>query len=110
MSLHKEIRFEDEICEELLTGAWLFEPGVSVPYDRHRALFSRGHAGVSATTQPAAWQALEKNFGGKALDVLLDRLRDQLNTRGTLEVLRNGMASTPSEACWPWRSSSRPAA
>ena len=95
MSLHKEIRFEDEICGELLAGGWIFEPGVSAQYDRRRALFPEDTLAWVQTTQPAAWQALEKSFGGKALDVLLDRLRDQIITRGTLEVLRNGMELHP---------------
>ena len=95
MSLHKEIRFEDEICEELAAGGWIFEPSVSAQYDRRRALFPEDTLAWVQTTQPAAWQALEKSFGGKALDILLDRLRDQLSTRGTLDVLRNGMELHP---------------
>lgn len=95
MSLHKEIHFEDEICEELAARGWTFENGVSAQYDRRRALLSKDSVAWVQTTHPAAWQALEKSFGSKAMDVLLDRLRDQLNTRGTLEVLRNGIELHP---------------
>ena len=42
-------------------------------------------------TQPKAWEALSKNHGAAAEAVLLDRLRKQLDERGTLEVLRQGM-------------------
>ena len=42
-------------------------------------------------TQPAAWQTLLKNHGAKAGDTLLARLRDQLDQRGALDVLRHGI-------------------
>lgn len=95
MYLHREIHFEDEICEQLSGRGWLFEPGVSAQYDRKRALFPEDVLAWVQTTQPAAWQVLEKSFGAKALDVLLDRLRDQMNARGTLAVLRHGIELHP---------------
>ena len=95
MSLHKEIRFEDEICEYLGGHGWIFETGVSAQYDRPRALFPEDVIAWVQESQRAAWQALEKAFGGKAHEVLLDRLRDQLSTRGTLDVLRNGIELHP---------------
>ena len=42
-------------------------------------------------TQPTAWDALTKNHGSKTADTLLDRLRSEINTRGTLDVLRHGI-------------------
>ena len=42
-------------------------------------------------TQPEAWEALSKNHGQQAADVVLGRLRDALNQRGTLDVLRHGI-------------------
>lgn len=95
MSLHKEICFEDEICEEMAAHGWLFEPSVSAQVDRRRGLFPEDTLAWVQETQTEAWQALEKSFGAKALDVLLDRLRDQLNMRGTLDVLRNGIELHP---------------
>ncbi len=95
MSLHKEIRFEDEICEQLGEHGWIFQPGVSAQYDRARALFPEDVIGWVQETQPLAWQALVKGFGVRAYEVLVERLRDQLNTRGTLEVLRGGIELHP---------------
>ena len=43
------------------------------------------------TAYPAAWQSLQKNHGSNAGEVLLDRLRHQLDQQGTLEVLRGGI-------------------
>lgn len=95
MSLHREIHSEDEICEGMAGRGWLFEPGVSARYDRRRAMFPEDVLAWVQTTQPAAWKAIEKAFGGAALDVLLDRLRDQMNVRGTLDVLRHGVELHP---------------
>src|SRR5262249_45761519 len=40
---------------------------------------------------PQAWESLTKNHGSKAAETLLSRLRDQLDKRGTLDVLRHGI-------------------
>jgi type I restriction enzyme R subunit len=42
-------------------------------------------------TQPEAWESLVKNHGAKADAALLDRVRAQLDQRGTLDVLRFGV-------------------
>ena len=42
-------------------------------------------------TQPKAWETLTKNHGSKAGDTLLSRVREQLDQRGTLDVLRHGI-------------------
>ena len=42
-------------------------------------------------SQPKAWETLQKNHGAAAEQMLLDRLRKQLDERGTLDVLRNGV-------------------
>jgi len=95
MSLHKEISFESEICQHLAAHDWLYaEPGSSgdaAGYDRAHALFPADVLAWVQATQPKAWETLTKNHGAKALDTLLDRLRDQLDQRGTLDVLRQGI-------------------
>lgn len=91
MSLHKEIRFVDEICEHLGNHGWLYVPGDAQDYDRTRALFPADVVAWVQATQPKAWDALSKNHGPSAETVLLDRLRKSLDDRGTLDVLRNGV-------------------
>ncbi|MER2562650.1 MAG: type I restriction endonuclease [Myxococcaceae bacterium] len=91
MSLHKEIKFEDEICAYLAVHDWLYSPDDATDYDRERALFPADVTAWVQATQPTEWQTLTKNHGSKAAVTLLDRLRDQLNQRGTLDVLRNGI-------------------
>ena len=91
MSIHKEISFETEICEHLADNGWLYAEGDAAGYDRARALFPADVLSWVQTTQPKAWEILNKNHGAKAGDTLLDRLRDQLDQRGALDVLRHGI-------------------
>ena len=91
MSLHKEINFEDEICAHLEANGWLYAEGDAQLYDRARALFPADVIAWVQTTQAKAWETLTKNHGAKASETLLTRLRDQLDQRGTLDVLRHGV-------------------
>ena len=91
MALHKEISFENEICQHLGQHGWLYAPGDAASYDRALALFPADVLAWVQATQPKAWGVLLKNHGAKATDTLLARLRDQLNQRGTLDVLRQGI-------------------
>ncbi len=91
MSIHKEISFEDEICEYLAGHGWLYTEGDQSRYDRPRALFPEDVVGWVRDAQPAVWETLEKTHGAKASDVLLDRLRESLDKLGTLDVLRHGI-------------------
>ena len=89
-NLHKEINFEVEICEHLAANGWLYSPK-DEGYDRDRALFPEDVVAWVQETQPKEWEALVKNHGDNAKETLLSRLRDSLNQRGTLDVLRQGI-------------------
>ena len=91
MSLHKEINFETEICEHLAANGWFYAEGDGAKYDRPRALFPDDLLAWVQATQPQAWDAIVKNHGSNAAETLLSRVRDQLNQRGTLDVLRHGI-------------------
>ena len=91
MSLHKEINFENDVCTHLGANGWLYEDGDAQHYDRPRALYAPDVLAWLQATQPQAWETLQKNNGAAATDVLLDRLRKQLDERGTLDVLRHGI-------------------
>ncbi len=88
--LHKEIHFEIEICEHLAANGWLYAPGDAAGYDRARALFPPDILAWVQATQPNAWETLTKNHGAQAPETLLTRLRESLNQRGALDVLRHG--------------------
>jgi len=92
VSLHKEVRFEDEICDHLAAHGWLYHDGVDAEmYSRQLALMPFEIAAWVRITQPTAWSVLEKNHGAAVRDILVSRLREQLNQRGTLDVLRRGI-------------------
>src|ERR1035437_9151808 len=91
MSLHKEISLETEVCEHLAVQDWLYAEGDAAKYDRALAFFPADVLAWVQQAQPKAWEALTKNHGAYAGEVLLARLREQLNTRGTLDVLRHGV-------------------
>lgn len=91
MSIHKEISFETEICHYLADHGWLYAEGDAAGYDRARALFPADVLAWVQATQPKAWETLSKNHGAQAAEILLTRLRDQLDQRGTLDVLRHGI-------------------
>ena len=91
MSLHQEISFETEICQHLANHGWLYAEGDAATYDRTRAVFPADVLAWVQATQPKAWETLTNNHGAQADDTLLNRLRDQLDQRGTLDVLRHGI-------------------
>jgi type I restriction enzyme, R subunit len=91
MSVHKEISFEVEICDHLAAHGWLYADDDAAAYDRTRALFPADAIAWVQATQPTAWDALVKNHGAKAAETLLDRVRSEIDTRGTLDVLRHGI-------------------
>ncbi len=91
MSIHRENAFETEICEHLDASGWFYAQGDAARYDRARALLPDDLLAWVQQTQPDAWNTLTKNDGARAGEVLLGRLRDQLDQRGTLEVLRHGI-------------------
>ncbi|WP_242098780.1 DEAD/DEAH box helicase family protein [Sphingomonas sp. CROZ-RG-20F-R02-07] len=91
MSIHKEIRFEDEICAHLTEHGWLYEPGSAALYDRKRALFAPDLVAWVQETQPKVWESLSRTHGAGAEAALLDRVRKQIDDRGTLDVIRHGV-------------------
>ncbi len=90
MELHKEISFETEICHTLSDNGWLYADGDAAKYDRLRAAFPDDVVAWVQETQPKAWDAVIKTHGPQASNILLNRLRDSLDQRGTLDVLRHG--------------------
>ena len=91
MSLHKESSFEVEICEHLAASGWLYTEGDASDYDRQRALFPADLLAWVQATDPKALDALTKNHGASAAETLLGRIRLQIDQRGTLDVLRQGL-------------------
>lgn len=87
MNVHREIALEDEVCERLAANGWLHAKGDAQAYDRARALYPPDLIAWIKASRPKDWQAVLRQGEGP----LLDRVRKQLDTRGTLDVLRHGI-------------------
>ncbi|MFZ2987534.1 type I restriction endonuclease subunit R [Ideonella sp.] len=91
MSLHREVHFETEICQHLAANGWLYAEGDATHFDRATGLFLPDLLAWVEATQGEHWQRLTKTHGGALPKVLAERVRKNLNERGTLDVLRRGV-------------------
>ena len=90
MNLHQEHHFEREICKYLAAHGWLYAEGDAANYDRQHALYLPDLLAWIEATQPDSWQRLNKTHGA-AGERIAERVRKNLDERGTLEVLRRGV-------------------
>lgn len=91
MSLHQEIHFEAEICQHLAAHGWLYADGDAALFDRAHGLFLPDLLTWVEATQPESYQRLSRTHGSALARVLAERVRKNLNERGTLDVLRRGL-------------------
>ncbi|UKE68599.1 DEAD/DEAH box helicase family protein [Xanthomonas cerealis pv. cerealis] len=91
MNLHQEHHFEREICAHLAASGWLHEEGDADLFDRASGLFLPDLLAWIEATQPDSLQRLVKTHGPATPQVLAERLRKNLNERGTLDVVRRGV-------------------
>ncbi len=91
MNLHKEIHFESEICRNLAVNGWLYAEGDAALFDRSYGLFMLDLLAWVEATQPESFHRLTKTHGAAVTTVLAERVRKNLNERGTLDVLRRGV-------------------
>lgn len=90
-NLHQEHHFETEICAHLAANGWLYSGGDAARFDRPSGLFLPDLLAWIEATQPDSWQRLVKTHGAALPQVLADRIRKNMNERGTLDVLRRGV-------------------
>ena len=91
MSLHKEVHFEAEICQHLGANGWHYAEGDAALCDRTHGLFRPDLLAWVEATQPNSFLRLTKTHGTGLAGVLAERVRKNLNERGTLDVLRRGV-------------------
>lgn len=91
MSLHQEHHFEREICEHLAANGWFYADGDAARYDRQHALYLPDLLAWIEAIQPDSWQRLAKTHGPQLGERLAERVRRNLDERGTLDVLRRGV-------------------
>jgi type I restriction enzyme R subunit len=90
-SLHQEVHFEAEICAHLGQHGWLYAEGDAAQFDRTQGVFTPDLLAWLQATQPDAWERLSQTHGAALPQVLAERVRKNLNDRGTLDVLRRGV-------------------
>jgi type I restriction enzyme, R subunit len=89
--LHQEHHFETEICQHLAQHGWLYADGDAALYDRAHGLFLPDLLAWVEATQAESLQRLTKTHGASLAQVVAERVRKNLNERGTLDVLRRGV-------------------
>jgi len=85
---HREIHFEEEICEHLADHGWLYSAD-DTGYDAERALFPEDLIGWLADTQKPELSRLRTLQNGGTTAALMDRVVKLLETDGTVSVLRH---------------------
>lgn len=91
MSVHLESAFETEVCEYLGSHGWLYTDKTADHYDRKLALYPPDLTAWLEESQTDLWETYKQKNGSKAEAALLQRVRDQLDQQGTLDLLRNGI-------------------
>lgn len=91
MSVHLEVAFEKEVCENLGSHGWLYEDGAAAHYNRKLALYPPDLIAWLEESQKELWDTYRQKNGSKAEANLLQRIREQLDLQGTLDLLRNGI-------------------
>lgn len=89
MAVHQEVAFEAAIEAELLGSGW--RKGAAAEYDRELGLDTAQLFSFLRATQPDEWAMLEKNYGSLVEAKVAARVAAQIDSRGTLEVLRRGI-------------------
>lgn len=89
MSKHKERQFQIEIVQHLTSNKWV-EGDVS-RYDRELALYPQDIIEYIKTTQPQAYEKMQKREGVKTDEVLCKYVAKEMDKHGSLHYLRNDL-------------------
>src|ERR1039457_5153132 len=86
---YKEKAFESAIEHHLITSAG-YVKAEQAHFDQQRGIDSIQFLGFLKDTQSKILEKLEKLLGNQTETVLLDELRNGMDSRGSLDVLRHG--------------------
>ena len=89
MAGHTEHAFETAIEAGLLASGG-YEKRTPADYDEALALFPADATGFIRDSQPARWEQLQALLGARTEATVLDALGKELDSKGTLHVLRHG--------------------
>lgn len=89
-NIHREIHFEEEVCEHLAANGWLYSAN-DKGYDVEHAMFPEDLFAWIEETQPTEWAKVVARQGTNARTHLIGRLVERLEKDGTLALLRHGV-------------------
>lgn len=93
-SAHREIVLEQHMVDQLVATQG-YVPRAPEAYDRPSAMDRDLVLRFVKETQPEEWQKLEAQYSASAESEFFKQLERALKTRGTLEVLRQGLKLVP---------------
>ena len=85
-----EQNFENAIVADLI-GLNAFHPAAPEDHDRELCLIPQSLVRFLQVTQPQAWKALRSELGDEAESRIVKRVRNVIEKKGTLHVLRKGV-------------------
>lgn len=88
MKKHTEIRFEEAIEQSLIDSG--YSKGSAKEYDCSIALFPQDTIDFVSKSQPKVWKHITEFNGEKSEELLVSSLVKELDSKGSLFVLRNG--------------------
>lgn len=91
-NVHTEKVFEGELCAAMEASGWrvLTHLKNATSYDRAQAIFAEDLLAYVQETQPTEWAKFKKWHNGQSEQMFVKRVAKQLDTHGTLHLLRHG--------------------
>lgn len=89
MSKHKERQFQIEIVEHLTSHNWV--EGEATGYNKELALYPDDIISYIKSTQPQAYEKMQKREGAKTDMVLCNHIAKEMDKHGSLHYLRNDL-------------------
>lgn len=88
MKKHIEIRFEEAVEQSLIDSGYI--KGNSEDFDSQIALFPNDVVDFISISQQNSWKHLTEYNGDKSKEIVISSLVKELDSKGSLYVLRNG--------------------
>lgn len=91
-NLHTERVFENELCAQLEAHGWSVKthPKQAASYSKEYAVLAEDLLAFVQETQPTEWAKFKKWHNGQSEQVFIKRVAKQLDSHGTLHLLRHG--------------------
>ena len=91
-NVHTERVFENELCAQLEANGWSVKthPKQATSYSKEYAILAEDLLVFVQETQPTEWAKFKKWHNGQSEAVFVKRVAKQLDTYGTLHLLRHG--------------------